>query len=421
MRPLLIALAVVLAGADAHVVAQDVAPVTAPEVIVQIRIHGNHTTPDDEVRRLCGIEEGQTFTPDLMAGVTTRLESSGRFRDVRVLKRFASIEDPAPIVLVILVTERLGVSTETPTPGLVRQLASRVMWSPILAFDDGYGFTYGARVSVVDLLGERTRVSTPLTWGGERRAAIEWERTFEGGPVTRIVATSGIRQRENPAYDADDRRGAVTARLERAFTATLKIGARASSESVRFASIRDRVTTAGVDLTLDTRRDPAFPRNAIHASLGWDRQWFEQPVGVTRVRADVRGYLGLIGQSVLAVRAQQEWSNAPLPPFERLLLGGTASLRGRRLGYRTGDNFGAASAEVRVPLSSPLRLARVGLAAFVDTGAAYDYGNRLRDARFDTSVGAGVFVGAPVLNARLDVARALGHDTRIVFTLGVVF
>ena len=45
------------------------------------------------------------------------------------------------------------------------------MWLPILSHADGYGFTYGARVSFVGALGKRSRLSVPLTWGGERRAA----------------------------------------------------------------------------------------------------------------------------------------------------------------------------------------------------------------------------------------------------------
>ena len=53
------------------------------------------------------------------------------------------------------------------------------MFLPIVSYSEGYGFTYGARASFVDVLGEGGRVSVPLTWGGTRRAAVEIEKTFD--------------------------------------------------------------------------------------------------------------------------------------------------------------------------------------------------------------------------------------------------
>ena len=55
----------------------------------------------------------------------------------------------------------------------MKKLAAAQMWLPILHHEDGYGLTYGARVSFVDVLGDRSRVSVPMTWGGERRVALE--------------------------------------------------------------------------------------------------------------------------------------------------------------------------------------------------------------------------------------------------------
>ena len=83
---------------------------------------------------------------------------------------------------------------------------------------------------------------------------------------------------------------------------------------------------------------------------------------------DVRGYLGLVRQVVFVARVQQAWSAHPLPLFEQPLLGGAASLRGFPLGYRMGDRLAAASAEVRMPITSPLRIARTGMAVFTDAG-----------------------------------------------------
>ena len=49
----------------------------------------------------------------------------------------------------------------------------RLLFLPILRYEEGYGVSYGVRLARTDLLGPKSRVSVPLTWGGERRAALE--------------------------------------------------------------------------------------------------------------------------------------------------------------------------------------------------------------------------------------------------------
>ena len=70
----------------------------------------------------------------------------------------------------MLVDEHAAVSTDDLIPGPLKRFRSAGMWLPVLDYADGYGFTYGARVSFVDVLGPRSRISVPLTWGGERKA-----------------------------------------------------------------------------------------------------------------------------------------------------------------------------------------------------------------------------------------------------------
>jgi outer membrane protein assembly factor BamA len=391
------------------------------ETVVEIRVHGNHTTPDADVLRLAGVTPGSPFAPALVAAVENRLRQSGRFRTVEVRKRYRSIEDARAIVLVILVEEQAGVSADVPAPGPLRRLKASTMWLPVLAFEDGYGFTYGARVGVVDALGRRTRLSVPLTWGGERRASVDLERRFLRGPFTRVVAEGGIIQREHPSLDVDDRRTGAGLRVERAIGPWVRVGARGRLTDVRFGDDTDRLGTAGIEATLDTRRDPASPRNALYASAAVDRLWFERARDTSRVTIDTRAYGGLVRQVVLVVRALEVWSPHALPVFEQALLGGAASLRGFRLGFRMGDRLTAGSAELRMPFTSPLRVARTGVAVFTDTGTAYAAGGRLSDARWDTSAGAGVFVTAPIIAVRLDVAHGVDAGTRVHFGLGLSF
>ena len=401
--------------------AQRTAAQAPSERIAAIRVHGNHTTPDADILLLAGAEVGQPLPPGAIEAIGARLNQSGRFRSVDVRKRYTSLSDLSAVLVVIVVEEKAGVAIDAPDPGPLRTLRSNTMWLPVLRSDDGYGLTYGARVSVVDLLGPRTRVSAPLTWGGERRAAVEVERRFERGPFTRLVATGGITRREHPSVEVADRRTGATLRAERAIGSWLRAAATAASWNVRFGEDTDRLTTLGGEVAFDTRRDPAFPRNAVFASLGLERLGFDHAADTTRLTADARGYVGLLGQTVLAVRAFHVRAAGVLPVYEQAMLGGDATLRGFELGYRLGDRLLAGSAELRLPLSPPRRLTRMGVAVFADAGTVHAAGDPLDGAAWDRGVGAGVFVQGPVFGMRLDVARGIGAGTRVHFNLGTTF
>ena len=388
--------------------------------ITGIHIRGNHTTPDTDVVRLAGVSIGTPFVDTTLNDVKQRLERSGRFRHVEALRRYQSLNDLSAVLLVIVIEERTGITIAEPEPGPLRRLRANTMWLPVLKYEDGYGFTYGARVSFVDILGPRTRVSAPLSWGGERAAMVEVERTFTRGPLSRVLGTAGVWRREHPSLEIGDRRSGGTLLAERALTPWLRLGATAGIADVHFGSTTDTLATGGVVATLDTRRDPTFPRNAVFASVGWERLSFDRAADTSRVTADLRGYVGLFRSMVLAVRVQNIRGADPLPVFEKSLLGGS-SLRGFPLGFQFGDRLTATSVELRMPVTSPRHIGRSGLAVFVDNGASYDAHTALSDARFRTGIGAGWFLQMPVLSFRLDVAHGVDAGTRAHVALGVTF
>jgi hemolysin activation/secretion protein len=107
--------------------------------------------------------------------------------------------------------------------------------------------------------------------------------------------------------------------------------------------------------------------------------------------------------------------------YERGLLGGSSNLRGFDAGFKANDNLGAVSAELRIPLTSPLSIGRFGVKAFVDAGTAYGSGEKLKDQQLDRGIGGGVYLHLTVLSLALDVARASGGGTRFHFGMGVTF
>ena len=394
------------------------------EVLAEIRVHGNLIVSNEDVIKIAGVAPGDPFGDGMIEDVAARLRASKKFQDVQVLKRFASISDPAQIALVIVVNEG-PVRLESGAPGapitIVRRRGIRnLMFLPIIDAEDGYGVTYGARLALLGPVGPKSRLSFPLTWGGMKRAGIELERRFGRGPFSRLELGGAVQRQTNPAFQQDDDRQRVWARVERA-EGPLRAGGTVGWQRVSFAGIEDRFHSVGGDLTLDTRLDPVVPRNAIYAVASWERLSAPASEAINRSRLEARGYIGLVGPMVLAVRAVREDADRPLPPYLKSMLGGWSNLRGFRAGSFVGDTLVAESAELRVPLSSPLRIARFGIGVFTDAGVVYDNGQRYGDQPVHQSFGAGVWMAATVFHLEVSVAHGRRAGTRVNFGAGISF
>ena len=404
---------------------------SAQERINEIRIHGNHTTPDADVLALSGLTVGLDAAEARLRDAEEALRASRRFAAVQIVRRFRSLDDPTDILVVIQVDEHAAVRDDDLTPGWARRLRSAGMWLPILAHADNYGLTYGARAGFANAFGDRSRLSVPLSWGGERRAGVEMERAWETATLRGALS---VYRRVNPHFDLPDLRREARVEADRGITRWLRAGANARLARVDFGDAYEaRHVAAGPQLTIDTRIDPSFPRNAIHARIGWEHMTFGGRGGrapalpgraasaAHRWLLDGRGYIGVGGPAVLALRGHLAHADRALPAAEQPLLGGSDSLRGYRAGHRAGDSMAAISAEVRLPLNSPLSVARFGVKAFTDAGTTWDAGERLRDQRFDRGVGAGLYVGAAALLADLDIAWPERGKSRVHFGVGISF
>ncbi len=229
--------------------------------------------------------------------------------------------------------------------------------------------------------------------------------------------------RENPRFDIRDQRVEVKGRAERVFGDLLRAGLDASRSTIAFGGLDDRLWTVGTSVALDTRLDPAFPGNAVQLGAGWTTLHFRQlPTRVNRYTADARGYLRVFRQIVVAGRTQYTGADAALPPYERLLLGGSSSLRGFRTGTFDGDRLLAATAEVRAPITSVLSGAKLGLTAFVDAGKVWNVGESMGMAEWHRGAGGGLFLIASIVRINIDIARGLETGrTRVHVSSGFTF
>lgn len=396
------------------------------EIVREVRVHGNAALSDVEVMKIAGVAVDAPVGADGMAAIERRLKSSGRFDTVEVRKRYRSIDDPTDVALVLLVHEKATVvadpATGAPMTKPSRWLSSRLMFLPIVSYADGYGLTYGGRMSTKDLLGAGERLSVPAAWGGTRRIALEVDRTFTRGPFTRLFSSAGLSRRENPRYEVPDRRVELRARAERNVAQVFFAGVETSRASIRFADLDDTMWTVGADAALDTRGNPAFPSNAVYLGGGWTALNVDRLERINRYTADARAYGRVIGQTVLAVRGLYTTTDAPLPIYERRLIGGSASLRGFDAGAFDGDRTLVASAELRVPITSVISGAKFGMTIFTDAAKAAEHGGKLKDATWHRGAGAGVFLIASVVTINLDVSRGFdGGSTRAHLSSGFSF
>ena len=413
---------------DLHGPAAPEATGAQAEIVREIRVHGNASVLDTDVVALAGMSIGQTVDQALLTEAERRLKQSGKFESVEVLKRYRSLTDPTDVAILLIVHEKPGV-TSSGTGTIVRRartfgrVGDRLMFLPVLRYEDGYGFSYGGRVSTQDLFGLGEHISVPLTWGGTRQAQVELDRAFTSGPLTRLSATAGITQQENPHFRVDDQRVAIAGRAERAFTSVLRTGIAASRSGVEFDGAHDDLWTLGADAAIDTRRDPNFPRNAVRIGGGWTGLHVDsEPARIDLYTADARGYRGLFGQLVGAARVQYTAASSRLPDFERLLVGGASTLRGFRAGTFDGDRTLVTSLELRAPVTSVMRTARLGFTGFFDAAKAWDAGVRPGDVDWHQGVGGGVFLIAPFIRLNLDLAHGLTDgDTRLHLAAGFAF
>jgi hypothetical protein len=431
----------------------------APVVVEDVRVHGNHSTPDEEVLRIAALAVGVPLETGAVEAARRRLVESGRFSSVEIRQRSRSIEDPTRVALIILIAEHASVrpviDVDVPAiPGVLGRLRSQTMFLPILSVDDGYGLTYGLRTSFVGGRQSTTRLSVPASWGGTRQLALEAERTFTSrrsvvdepitngsattlppaapdpthGPLTRVRGSAGLWRQEHPYFEQGQFRRYVDGEVSYRPRPVFGVGLSGGLAAVSFGEVDDRMSDAGVFAEVDTRRDPLFPRNAVFARTGWSRLSFSEPEasgvpdgGRSRWRHDVRGYLGVIGQIVIAARLQANLADGPLPAYAKPILGGADTLRGIGAGFAVGDNLWAGTIEARAPFTSLLRSTRLGILAFYDTGATWDYGQHWRDAGREEGVGGGLFLVNPFFQFQLSVARGLGRSTRVHASTGVSF
>ncbi|MEP7307549.1 MAG: BamA/TamA family outer membrane protein [Acidobacteriota bacterium] len=388
-----------------------------PEVLTQIQVRGNVATSDQEVQDLAGLQIGMPVAPDIIATVTTRLRTAKRFDRVEVLKRYAALNDPTQIVIVVIVDEgpvsiKLTGDPDHPTR-VVKRWWPTLLFVPIIRIESGYGATYGVRLTHPDPVGHDSRLSFPATWGGEKRIGTEFEKRFPHRWLTRVEAGGTLSRRTNPLFETNEDTAGVFFRAERQFTSSFRVRALSGWQAVSFRESSDRVATVGAEAILDTRLDPFLARDAVFVRARVSRLALRQREGINRTELEGHGYVGLVGQTILVASAKTDGADGALPDYLKPLFGGPSSVRGFKTGTAAGDSLVSGSLELRVPLTSPLSFGKVGVSAFVDAGTIYNEGQRFVDQPWRRGVGGSVWFTAAFVRVNVSVAHGIGASTRV--------
>jgi outer membrane protein assembly factor BamA len=229
-----------------------------------------------------------------------------------------------------------------------------------------------------------------------------------------------VQRRTHPFYQSDADRLRTWVRGEWRLARPLFLGTTAAWQKAMLLNRTDRTRSVGADLVLDTRLDPLLPGNAIYARGAVERLAFQEQT-IVRTELEADGYLAVYRGSVLALRVTREDLSREAPPFFKSVLGGADTLRGFRAGTAVGDTMVTTSAEFRIPLTSPLHIAKFGTSVFIDAGTTYDKGQRFADQRLRKGVGGGVWATAALFRISLMVAHGIGAGNRVHFAAGLTF
>lgn len=171
-------------------------------------------------------------------------------------------------------------------------------------------------------------------------------------------------------------------------------------------AVDGRMIGVGPSLTWDTRDGSLWPRAGglyLLRAVGYGDAT-RSDFGFSRLTVDLRRYLPVLGDQVVALRVLGEFTGGT-PPFDRLpQLGGERLLRGYYEGRFRDRHLLALQGEYRLPVWR-----RFGVVAFASAGQVAARPGDFAVDRFRAAVGGGLRfrVSPDGLNLRVDVAQGL--------------
>ena len=219
-----------------------------------------------------------------------------------------------------------------------------------------------------------------------RRSGCRFPRTL------RLRGGVADYRRVNPFYDLSDQRLEARVRAEQGIASGCGSAPPHARRASRSAASAIGMTPPGVDVTVDTRLDPSFPRNAVYAATGVERLTFAGG-SARRATTDLRGYHRHRPDGTRCSECLRHHESGAAPvraaaPRRRRhararrdgdVAGGGAGSRLRRRSSRGRQRGVGLAWNCGLPLNSPIDVGRFGVETFVDWGTTWASGGRLQD------------------------------------------
>ncbi len=336
-------------------------------VFGEIAVEGNTSTRTDLILHELGFAEGDPFDFARLDASWEHLEDLGWFAFVDM---DYDDTDPDRIAVTVIVEED-----------------ATTRYYPVIDYDPRWDVLLGARVYDINFRGRGERLSLGATWYARHGYELDWSHPWLFG-VDGLSCGVGLTW-ERAAFeflDFDFRRWAAGGHLRwdfaRPFFAEAGVTLHdfeqetATAElPVAFGAEARNRTILRLGVGVDSRDLVHYPTRGVYGRLAVER--VDRPAFYetrTLLTGDLRGFVPLPWEHVLALRAWGRRVDGPLWPEDMLFWGGADTIRGYDYASLAGEEGFLLSAEYRWPLflmtiSGDGRVIGIGLHAFADAGS----------------------------------------------------
>ncbi|HDQ44193.1 MAG TPA: hypothetical protein ENN17_01675 [bacterium] len=353
-----------------------------------IRLYGQVRTPASVILRELRLKPGMPLDPSLLNTERDWLVRLDFLRRIDFLTR--AVSDPDRRTLMIVVSEK-----------------PRFTFYPSAGWDALFGISAGVMLASDNLSGRRETLRIRARFGGIREGRLLWSNPWMAGSLRLFteldLGYTGFRYLYDdfePDFFQEVYRFRWT--LGRRFGRRVRIGFRGGWDRVvaddpdALVSRGGRDTMAELGLTgeWDTRDWPFYPGRGVYAKAAVARTRLPDGRILRETDADLRGYLTLRADHILAFQTVVHIADGPVPVCRRVHFNDGA-LRGYRTGSFWGENSLTASLEYRLPLHyerNPSANLHAGTLAvfFADAGAAWLQSDRSGWKRLHGAAGFGI-------------------------------
>ena len=381
-------------------------------VLTAIHIEGNENTDTNLVRRVMGLEIGQTLSLDQNDDAWDALEDCGYFRFVEI-----DYDDSADgeVVLNVIVEEDLT-----------------TFYGPVVRYSRRHKYMLGAWVEQRNLRGRGETVRAEFSALYIQNGLLSWHRPWLFGvdglegkfTATGEQADFVFRPTRYSKWDMDwemkwDFAGPFFVlggadygyfRQRDSYNFTLPVReTEPPAGKVHYEAGDEYHWIFRGAVGLDSRNNPYYPRRGIFVqgmARGWSSTEFESYLETS---ADARVFIPVpIRKHVLALRAWGRQTDGATNIDNALFFGGPETVRGYPYAQREGEEGYLLSAEYRMPLflmpiSPRGEIIGAGFHLFTDAGDAWYHGAEAGRSMF--SYGAGFHLNIDTLQLRFEAAR----------------